>query len=838
MRARPEGRFRLPGKAHESKGYVMKKKIEGVRPGRLWKKTLSFLLCAGLVLPLASCKKPGKKQNNGSTKRAEYVEKGTPYFSDTTIKFPLPVDESRVLDGRFIWQSQFSGDRIYSIYSLQYQNTTEERRELEELDPWDPDQFLRYNEILDKTSKNGLICYSLEGSTLFELPIEKDAIPASFFIRKDGSIGVFQNIVANKQDEDTGEVVYVFGTKLSYFSGDGKMLEEHEISSEDTGTFDRADIEELDNGNILVLTDTELMLLSPDGKYISREELTDRGSRATASRDLYTNDGKTYILSSEWDRADVNYSARLLEQIDPDTGKRAEPVTIDPQMPTEIYRSGDSYFSIDMEKLIKCDISKGKTEEIMEYSQTDISPKNRVEDIKCEKDDDIYLLTSEVDVSGQNGSETLCLTHLHKEEKNPYEGKRIVYAATCTGTPDATFISLINEYNKRPESKARVVTYVASPVDAVFYDTVAGDATDKMILDMKSGTGPDVILNCASVSGFNSDKVLVDLNPYMDGATGIDRSKYFDNIFRAFETNGKLYQLPLVVLLCGLAGNPELLGKPERWTLPEMGEKLSALSSEVYPISMDQTTLFLELLFADLDHYVDYSSAKASFDSDDFRALLEFSKEYGKLDQAKLMELMENYDMMTSNLSPDCFMMQDKVCALTGMLIRDLPSYCAYSELCSHDPLLIGWPSATGSGFSAYAGVSAGISAFSKCPDEAWDFLSFLLKSDAKLSYDEDISVSRENTDLRMQEKIREYEETVERYKDEPWMFDYLTPVTEEKKEAFVSLIERISTPSYTSASIRSIIDEEIPFFFDGSKSAEEVSKTIQNRVSILLSEM
>ena len=161
---------------------------------------------------------------------------------------------------------------------------------------------------------------------------------------------------------------------------------------------------------------------------------------------------------------------------------------------------------------------------------------------------------------------------------SPYEGKRIVYAATCTGTPDATFISLINEYNKRPESKARVVTYVASPVDAVFYDTVAGDATDKMILDMKSGTGPDVILNCASVSGFNSDKVLVDLNPYMDGANGIDRSKYFDNIFRAFETNGKLYQLPLVVLLCGLAGNPELLGKPESWTLPEMGEKLSALS--------------------------------------------------------------------------------------------------------------------------------------------------------------------------------------------------------------------------------------------------------------------
>ncbi|MBR5937485.1 MAG: hypothetical protein IKZ90_04350 [Clostridiales bacterium] len=111
------------------------------------------------------------------------------------------------------------------------------------------------------------------------------------------------------------------------------------------------------------------------------------------------------------------------------------------------------------------------------------------------------------------------------------------------------------------------------------------------------------------------------------------------------------------------------------------------------------------------------------------------------------------------------------------------------------------------------------------------------MKSDAKLAYDEDISVFRENTDLRMQERIKEYEETVKRYKDDPWMYDYLPPVTEEKKEVFVSLIEKISTPQYFNSSIRMILDEEIPFFFDGSKSADDVSKTIQNRVSTLLSE-
>lgn len=819
-------------------GVCMKKKIEEVRIRRPMQKTLSFLLCLGMLLPLSACRKPLKNRNTKTgVKHEEYVEKDTPYFSDTTVEFPLPVDEGRKMDSRYVWQSRFSGDRVYSSYSLQYQNTQEERKELEKLDPSDPQQFSRYYEILDKTIRNGVICYSFQGDVLFELPLEKGAIPASFYLKKDGGIGVFLNVMSRKLNEETNEILFDFSTKLAIYSENGELLQDIVIPISDTGAFDSANIEELDNGNILILNSTERLLLGPDGTIISREELLDRGSRVTSSRKIYSAKGKYYILSSEWDRSDPNYYAELLEEIDPETGKCASPKTIDAAIPTDVYRSGDSYFSIDMERLIKCDALSGKTESVMEYVHTDIAPKNAVKDIKCETDDDIYLLSTELDISAQNGNETLYLTHLHKEEKNPYVGKRIVYAATCVGTPDATFISLINEYNKAPGSKARVVTYVESPSDYLSYSIIEGDTTDQMILSMKSGTGPDVLLNCAAVSQFNSENVLIDLNPYMDGANGIDRTKYFDNIFRAYETNGKLFQLPLVVSLRGLAGNPDLLGKPENWTLSEMDEKLSALSSEVYPISMNSQGLFLELLFSDLDHYVDFSSGKASFDSDDFRSLLEFSKKFGRIEQEKLQELLEQYDLMTSNLPASCFMMQDKVCALTGMLIRDLPSYCAYSELCSHDPLLIGWPSSEGSGFSAYADISAGISAYSKCPEEAWDFLSFLLRSDKKLSFDTDISVSRENTDLRMNEKIDEYAATAKFYGEETWMYDFLVPVTSEKKDAFVGLIEKIRTPSYNNASIRSIIDEEIPFFFDGSKSADEVSKTIQNRVNILLSE-
>ena len=78
---------------------------------------------------------------------------------------------------------------------------------------------------------------------------------------------------------------------------------------------------------------------------------------------------------------------------------------------------------------------------------------------------------------------------------------------------------------------------------------------------MVSGTGPDILVNFGYFSQFNTDDVLVDLNTLIDDKdSNIKREDYYDNILRAAETNGKLYQIPLTYRISGLLGNADLLG--------------------------------------------------------------------------------------------------------------------------------------------------------------------------------------------------------------------------------------------------------------------------------------
>ena len=56
--------------------------------------------------------------------------------------------------------------------------------------------------------------------------------------------------------------------------------------------------------------------------------------------------------------------------------------------------------------------------------------------------------------------------------------------------------------------------------------------------------------------------------------------------------------------------------------------------------------------------------------------------------------------------------------------------------------------------------------------------------------------------------------------------------------DSYLRVIENISHRIVKNPTIAEIIKEEAPAYFDGYKSSEEVSKTIQDRVSTLLSEM
>ena len=134
--------------------------------------------------------------------------------------------------------------------------------------------------------------------------------------------------------------------------------------------------------------------------------------------------------------------------------------------------------------------------------------------------------------------------------------------------------------------------------------------------------------------------------------------------------------------------------------------------------------------------------------------------------------------------------------------------------------------------------MSIGISSFSKHPDEAWDFIRSLLETDimVELSHGGNNPVNREAEDILCQNEIDFFNEMKEKYPNDPLMWHSL-PIDASSAAEYIDLLNHISTKSGTYPTILNIVKEEAAAYFAGSKSAEDVVKIIQDRVTTVLQE-
>jgi len=811
---------------------------------------LAVILCVAMVLPIASCKKKAKEEGMPlspvNTRETQYVKETDPYFSDTTIEFAIPSDASKTLEGVGTENIKLMKDKVVVAYSNQYLMTEEAKKELNGLNVQKPEELIRYFEINNALRIYGIATYSLTGELLSSFELEAGEYINGCYPLHDGRIAAFVSATKYEINEDSNQVEEKTERELVYFSEGGERLETY--PSEAAGKV----ILQMENGNFLMLNNSEVLVMDQQGKILGSDLYKDYCDSG------FCHEGKYYILVwKEKREGDTITYEKSIREVDPATAKLGEPKQVDTSIPSAFFDCGEACYSAQNgEPIQRIDVMKGEVSLLVDYAYTDLSPLVDVCDIMCEKDEDIYLLQRK-DVKGNTSwvQSVPVLVHLHKEAKNPYAGRPILYMASCTEDTFSDFNQVISAYNKRPESKARVVTY-SPPTEVVGYGAAQAAKSDLLLLEMKSGNGPDILLNCGEFSTFNTEGILLDLNPYMDGSNGIDRSKYYDNIFRAFEVGGKLYQLPLSVWVDGFLGNPDLLGEISGWTVSEFDSKMAGLGENAYPIfghsfflskywseKSDQISditslgMLFELICHDFYHYVDYGEHTAHFDSDDFRKLLEISKKYGGiLDFEKYLDLAERYDDM-SDTGAEARVMQDGVSALAVMDYNDLRRFSATAQVCGGEPLYLGWPGSGTSGLAAMSSISVGISAYSNCKDEAWDFVSFLLSSDSVYDMIGGVVVSRDGLRRTAQAELSAYETKAEFYKDQPGMLAMEAVLTEESMAKYLSMAENIHSSVQVDLSVMAIVEEEAPAFFNGSKSADDVSKAIQNRVSTLLAE-
>lgn len=837
-------------------------------PSCMLSRALVLILCVGLIIPLSSCKKKNtddtilpttithpKSTDLGATEpsttdetvndkiiRAKYIQATDDFYSDKTFTLNFPTDPERELEGQFVRQMAFAGDTVVIAYGQGYFLTPAEESEYSRLNLSTPEGNARAFEIQALRNQNGLAFYNLQGETIAYRKMPNQVNIVGVFGSKDGQAGVFTNEFVYDTSVVVSGQAQKNVIKLSYYSATGELLEESILEDETQALFgsDYANVIPMENGNLLIQARGNILILDPSAREIAHAGFTKEASS------IFSADGKYYVEYTETTiKADKDVRHTYIEEIDPNTAEqkdKKETFTLTSEH--VITSDGQCYTAGERNSICRCDFINGTVETIIEWANTNMAPLVSVSAIKLLTDDNVYILHQNTEGSGERAMTTGCLTHLHKEADNPYAGKKTIYVASCVeGSED--FDQLLATYNKRPESKARVIAYVEDGDISMGYQERVATVADKMLLNMKSGNGPDILLNCSEFSQFNSKDVLIDLNQYMDGPNGIDRSQYFDNIFRSYEVGGKLYQMPLNVDMDGLVGNPDILGQIDTWTIDEFDKKMNTLGTQTLPLLghsprlqtcdvSEQMGFLLELLFHDMNHYVDFSNYTANFDSDDFRKLLEISKKYGsRVNFDTLRTLNEQYDDMFHDAHS--MMMQDGICSMKTFYVGGLTTggFANYADLCHGNARFLGWPSTSGKGLASEAGISVGISAYSQCPDEAWDFVSFLLSPESQSSLSGvhwgGICIHKESEKAGLVREIDDYR-TGKRKSD--------SPVSENQIDRFLTLVEKIDTSIHTDPTIVNIVVEEAAAFFNDQKSAEEVSRIIQDRAGLVLAEM
>ena len=389
---------------------------------------------------------------------------------------------------------------------------------------------------------------------------------------------------------------------------------------------------------------------------------------------------------------------------------------------------------------------------------------------------------------------------------------------------------------------------IASPGS---YTEDSSSAITKLNTELLSGNLPDLIdvsggeLPVAqyAVKGF-----LEDLMPFLSADSALSSDMLNQNVLDALKMDGKLYQMPTSFSVIGAAGKREIVGGYDAWTLDAMRDAMTKLSPDATIFNVDYTkdTVVYACLASSLDQFIDWESGKCSFDSDTFRAFLEFADSF----PATFDTTNFDFDEYLS----DYRRVGQKMQLLANISFSGFDNIYYQLEAMGNDADFVGYPGATG-GYGCGFMPNGTICMTTACKDKdvAWGFIRSLLSEDAQMqqtafpilnsAFDKQAEqamlqeyVTDENGDpvldadgnpIRIiKYTIGFFSETVDVY-----------AVTPEQYQIVRDLIDSTHSLYSFDQNILDIVASECSAFFAGAKSMDETVAMIQNRVSLYLAE-
>lgn len=812
---------------------------------RLISAFLAGVLALSSLSALSSCNKT-KDEGPAKTKR-------TNVYRGTNIALPDDIN--------YIRSMAVGGDKVYITYEKEVER---------QYDPNDKNAAVGYATapVVEETiAEDGSVsevepevyydyitcvyCTSFDGTETYECELEKtgNSYINSMSVDNEGNLWILEQEWWNNEDyTESGTYYRIYQVDMK--TGAKGIVVDLNAAIEASGMAqDYYYVNQFFMGNDgLIHISLENGIISCDntGNFVGKSEITDGwiSSIMVSGEDVYVS---VY----------PNNGTRQLMQYDLTAGTftQVESQVLNNAMDTYynfggIHPAGKLYLR-NSTGISVYDFTTDTITELMNYINCDIDSSNMNNVVYL---NDGRILSSYTDWSGEKAVSCCTIYERIPDEEMQEE---VIINLACTYTSYYLRKTII-KFNKRNTGVRISVTDYSS------YNNEENEwtgAVTQLNNDIVTGKVPDIlVLNSElPVESYFQKNLFTDLNPYLDGENGLDRSTLLDNILRACETNGKLNSIITSFTLNTLTAKSSYVGTEPGWTLEEMMETIRKMPegmSAFFEYSRDN---IMENLFRySMDSFIDWDTGETYFNTQGFIDLIEFLKtapekdywsayydsiEGNEYNPEAEKEMQENYGLRFY-----------KDMALFSMTyIGDFRAYLnEVQAFGSEDITMVGYPTRdeNSNGATIVPEMELAICSASKCKDEAWTFLKYLLTDEDYLNsmYAFTLNKSKLEEMYRKTEEDNEYfyEMTEDDYQwyYENYSEDYVNflknsqrKYTSSDGEKIMKILEGAVRVFRTDNNVLNIVKEELSSFFGGTKSAADAADIINSRVRIYVSE-
>lgn len=789
-------------------------------------KLLTAALSASMVLSVAACNKEADKNDPDRSHSGMKISNDSPWYEASEFKVELGLEKGREIndstskftgcDDKYIYVETFTeyahpesiyfdGDDMAQNISVVDRNTGETVKIIDMLELLGRDNF-----ITDVKFRDGI----LEIASSYWDKANKMTVYKEFRVDPN-TVTVLEEREAERDILERS--LYDFGDYRievnSLMSDDGNTYYEIQITKSD-GSVKKVELREEGKSffaepNFMPLNKTQMLLLMTmeEPKTYYRLDLN--------TGKLTREDAKEY----EW--LDIDYTG-------------------------DLFNGKDGYaYSLTGTGISRYNMDKKCVEEVLNYSWSDLNRKHIEMASVCDVTDDSMLIfnkTTKNEPFGYHSGDFLEEITIISMKKvpNPHVGKQVLEMYVPYGDINDAVLKKVNEFNGTNGkyfieitdryTKEYDVPYNEDP-DA--QSTAVYDAAErlgnKLAMDIMNGKGPDIFYDPYYLGPLNYKEHLTDLTPYIGE---LEKDKYFTNMIDLTRKDGKLYFLPLCVSAYGIMTDSKNAGASGTgFTTEEYENFLKTTLNGKDLIDYSQNDYFIELFNAMKGSFI--KDGKADFSGEDFAAIAKYVKD--NVPEQRLDEPV--LDDEGNPVPEDWYSKVPAILSSAG----DYEGYLSNVERTTGEAKLYGLPSSDGRGPAGYLYYNVAVSAHALDVGACCEFVKTLLADDVQyqLAKSGMVPINREAFRKAGLEAI-DYFNTVSinaTYANTDTPPKNRVTFTKAHLDDIENTILSVTYVYESDPDIERVIYEEMPAYFTGQKSLDEVVKIAQDRVQKVLGE-